>query len=234
MGKKLNNEKLLLEDSFGEKIVSFWQNFRIEIILIFISFVIIFISLAIFIYTSNQEEKVSFEEDQKKQINAQLPITNKIYIDVSGAVEKPDVYEVSLGARLKDVLVLANGLSADADRDFFARNFNLARILIDQEKVYIPSKWEVAQGLFQESVFVVNQIQPRLKNEEMLRQEIATDKININTASLEELDSLPAVGKVTAQKIIDNRPYNSVDELLTKKIVKKSVYEKIKDLVVVN
>lgn len=236
MQKKSNDNKKIffLEDSIREKIVSFWQNFRAEIILIFISLVIVLISLVIFIQANNQSEEISFKEDYQNQITNFQSQNSKIYIDLSGAVEKPDVYEVTPGARLKDVLVLANGLSAEADREFFARNFNLARILVDQEKIYVPSRWEVAQGLFQERVFVVDQIQPRVNNEETSRRNLSGDKININTASPQELDSLPGIGKVTAQKIIDNRPYNSVEELLTKKVVRKSVYQKIKDLIIAN
>ena len=48
---------------------------------------------------------------------------------------------------------------------------------------------------------------------------------------MDQLDTLPGVGKVTAGKIIQNRPYASIDDLLNKKIVGKSVFEKIKDLV---
>jgi competence protein ComEA len=226
------------EERLREKISSFWQSFRAEIILISISLVIIVISLAIFIKINNQseEEQISFEEISNSQTsNFKLPTSSKIYIDLSGAVENPDVYEVTPGARLKDVLVLGNGLSAEADRQFFARNFNLARILTDQEKIYIPSAQEVRQGFFTESSFVVDQIQPRVNNNvETTRRVVSTDKININTASDEALDTLPGVGKVTAQKIIDNRQYNSVEELLTRKVVNKSVYEKIKDFIAVN
>ena len=59
------------------------------------------------------------------------------------------------------------------------------------------------------------------------------DKINLNTASLSELDSLWGVGEVRAGEIVKNRPYAKVEELLTKKIVTKSVFEKIKDQIVV-
>lgn len=51
--------------------------------------------------------------------------------------------------------------------------------------------------------------------------------ININPASLTDLDSLPGVGQVTAQKIIDERPYQDLSDLYTKKIVSKSTFDKI-------
>lgn len=58
-----------------------------------------------------------------------------------------------------------------------------------------------------------------------------TEKISINQASIEELDALPGIGPVTGQKIINNRPYQNFEELLTKKVVNKSTFEKIKDLI---
>ena len=58
-----------------------------------------------------------------------------------------------------------------------------------------------------------------------------TDLININNASESELDSLPGIGKVTAQKIISGRPYQTIKELKTRKIVGNSTFEKIKNLI---
>lgn len=219
-----------LEDSLKDKISSFYQSFRAEIILIFISFFILVVSLVVFVSVEGEKSKILFEEKLDAQITtppvgpasfgAGGPITEKIYIDLAGAVEEPDVYQVTSGARLKDVLVLANGLSAEADRIFFARNFNLARILQDQEKIYIPSKEEVEKEIVKSASAVKGE-----------STQNTSSKININTASEAELDTLPSIGEITAQKIIENRPYNSVEELLEKKAVNKGQWEKIKELV---
>ena len=53
--------------------------------------------------------------------------------------------------------------------------------------------------------------------------------VDINTATLLELDKLPGIGPVYGQSIIDNRPYSNIEELLSKGALKQSVYEKIKD-----
>ncbi|MBV9750305.1 MAG: helix-hairpin-helix domain-containing protein [Acetobacteraceae bacterium] len=57
--------------------------------------------------------------------------------------------------------------------------------------------------------------------------------VNINTASPAELDALPQIGKARLKKIIDNRPYRSTDELLTKRVVSQRVYDMIKDRITV-
>ncbi|EKD47123.1 MAG: helix-hairpin-helix DNA-binding motif-containing protein, partial [uncultured bacterium] len=62
---------------------------------------------------------------------------------------------------------------------------------------------------------------------------VDTKLININAASQSELETLWGIGPVTAQNIIEQRPYSSVEELLSKKIIKQNVYDKIKDQIAV-
>jgi competence protein ComEA len=57
-------------------------------------------------------------------------------------------------------------------------------------------------------------------------------KIDINSASKDELEKLPGIGPATSQKVIDGRPYRGKNDLVTKKIVSKSEYEKIKDQII--
>jgi len=156
-------------------------------------------------------------------------------IDIAGAVNKPGVYEVTVGARLKDAINLAEGITTEAEINFFNRNFNLARYVTDQEKIYIPSLFEINNGLFVEASRTLDYINPAPTSHRSGENLVgATTKTNINFASIDELDKLPGIGKITADKIIQNRPYKSIEELLTKKIVNKNVWEKIKNLVIVN
>lgn len=170
----------------------------------------------------NKEEKDIIIEKQNKTFSK-----NKIYVDISGSVNKPGLYQLPEGSRIKDALDKAQGLSENADKNFFYRNFNLARILNDQEKIYIPSIWEIQSGLFIENPYQLNFISSNNQKNQNTTEEL----ININEATIEELDSLPGIGKITAQKIIDNRPYEKIEDLLNKKIINKSTYEKIKDLI---
>lgn len=140
-------------------------------------------------------------------------IQTNIYVDVGGAVEKPGVYQLQSSSRVNEALVIAGGLGEEADREWVERNLNLAAKVTDGQKIYIPSRGESNS----------NKDSPSFNKGESF--------VNINTASIAELDTLWGVGEATAKKIIDSRPYGSVEELLTKKAVKNNVYEAIKDSV---
>lgn len=130
-----------------------------------------------------------------------------IFVDVQGAILNPGIYELHFSSRVHDLLIAAGGLSGEADRDWVAKNLNQAAKLKDGEKYYIPYQEEAVKG----------------------DQASAVGKININSASLSELDSLPGIGQARSQKIVDNRPYSRIEELLERKIISSSVFEEIKE-----
>jgi competence protein ComEA len=221
----------LFEDTIKERFDSFIaiaNNFRSELILIAFSVVLIIASISIFIRADQKKvEKSAIEiESQDERVLGQETAKKTIFVDISGAVQKPDVYELPENSRLRDGLVAAGGLSEDANRDYFALNYNLARLLQDGEKIYVPKMGDktIASGANQASGGVIPGQTSQVST--------SGNQININTASTSELDKLPGVGPVTADKIIDGRPYASIDELLTKKAVTKSVFEKIKNSIV--
>lgn len=202
------------EDPFSALIKKFWA----ELVLIGFSVLIVIVALLVFVSAQQTErEKINFSSQSSSASNSAKIAPAKIFVDIAGAVVKPDLYEVSAGARLKDILVLAQGLSAEADRDFFAKTFNLSKILTDQEKIFIPSSAEIKKGQ------VVGAVAPAIND----------NKINLNKASISELEDLPGIGTKTAQKIIDNRPYVNIDDFVNKKIINKSVFEKTKDKIAV-
>jgi len=144
--------------------------------------------------------------DDSRKINENI---KAVIIDVQGAVDNPGVYSLSDGQRIQDLIAKAGGLSPDANKNWVAKNLNLASKLKDGVKIYVPFEGEEHTSIM------------GIKSTKSL--------ININSASISDLDSLTGVGLTTASKIIDNRPYSSVEELLERKIVGKSVFEKIKD-----
>lgn len=154
----------------------------------------------------------------------------KIFVDIGGCVIAPGVYEASPGARINDLINMAKGLSDNCDRDFFNRNFNLARMVADQEKIYVPTLWETGNGIFLEKERLLEYLEP-VEDLGSTEASSNSDLININQATLEEIETLPGVGKVIGQKIIDNRPYVTIEDLLTNKVVNQGVYEKIKMLI---
>src|SRR3989339_1644005 len=96
---------------------------------------------------TSQNDTVSINNSQPTTEN-QSPTT--LSVEVSGAVVEQDVYEVSPGTRLKDMIDLAGGLSDEADKRYVARNYNLAKYVGDQEKIYIPYIWDIVNGTFVE------------------------------------------------------------------------------------
>lgn len=215
----------------SETISKLWQDRKYDLVLLGIAVLIPFFSVGFYLVSSAgdvQSEEIIFE-DSTEPTEKTADITSKVlYVDISGAVSEPDLYELPSGSRLKDVVKKAGGLSLNADISFFQRNFNLARILQDQDKIYIPTVDEVYNGLFENKVPELKQAEvPILENQDDQSGEL---KVNVNTASIEELDALPGVGQVTAEKIVDNRPYASLDDLITKKALGAATFEKVKEL----
>lgn len=148
-----------------------------------------------------------------------------IILDVEGAVMNPGVYELKKNARLQDALIAAGGLSDKADREKVAKGLNLASKVVDGGKIYIPFVGESSSVAIGGSTSLA-------QAGDSTDQSVMGDQtglININSATEQQLDSLPGVGIVTAGKIINNRPYARIEDLLSKKAVGQSVFGKIKD-----
>lgn len=211
-----------------EEITKTLKKYLVEIIVL--STAVLTTIIAFVVYMKNNQEVNFGSENIPIIYNEVSQKPTKIYVEVSGSVNKPDLYEASDGVRLKELIEKAGGLSKNADTNFFARNFNLARIPSDQEKIYIPSVWEVSNGYFTESLLTVYGQKALEENTENLDKNML---ININSSSVEELDTLPGIGKVTADKIIKNRPFKALQDLIEQKVVNKSVYENIKELITI-
>jgi DNA uptake protein ComE-like DNA-binding protein len=139
-----------------------------------------------------------------------------ISVDVEGAVLHAGVVTLPVNSRVEDALIESGGLSDKADRDFIAKHMNLAAKLVDGGKIYIPRIGES----------ILDGAQTATNGEPVV--------IDINAASADVLDGLPGIGPTTAEKIITNRPYTDVKDLLTKKIIGQKVFDQIKDKLMLN
>ena len=140
------------------------------------------------------------------------PAPLRVY--VSGAVQRPDVYELPPGSIVKDALLVAGGASKEADLD----RINLAATLADGQQIYVPHQGE--QDL---------PVQPPAA------ESAGGTRININTASAEALETLPGIGPTLAQRIVAyrqaNGPFAAVQDIMAVSGIGPAVFAQIGDLI---
>ncbi len=154
----------------------------------------------------------------EENVDAELDITqeivhNDIVVYICGSVTKEGVYSLQEGARVYEALELAGGMTQEAQQG----HINLARVLVDGESIYFPTQDEVKTiGLTWSE-----QTQPE------------DARININTASEEELTQLPGIGLAKAKAIIAYRKNNSmfkkIEDIMEVPGIKKNTFENIKE-----
>lgn len=179
------------------------DKFKLPIGLILVGIVLI----AGGIFASGVNKSASKQYPKESLIENQKMIS----VDVSGAVNEPGVYQHQEGSRIEEAIFAAGGLSGTANKEYVSKYLNMAQKLTDGTKIYVPFEGE--QGPAVAGAASVN------------------TKININTGTQAELEALPDIGSVTASKIISDRPYQTIEDLLNKKIVSKTVFDRIKDQV---
>ena len=147
-----------------------------------------------------------------------------IIVDVRGAVNKPGVYPLPLGSRVQDALTLAGDVTSSAD----TRLLNLARRINDGEQIYVPLIGEATPTVVATPGKGVQLNAPT---------KIPSGKINLNTATLAELDTLPGIGPAIAQRILDYRAQNgdfkTIDDLKKVRGIGDALFNQIKDLIAV-
>lgn len=172
--------------------------------------------IGLLVGNNSASDEIVFEANSEKKDSDEA---RSIFVDVEGAVMRPGLYKLPQNSRIQDSLAAAGGLAVSADRKYVAKNLNLATKLSDGAKIYIPF---LGEAVSDSSV---------LNSSSQVG--IAGNLININTSSQTQLEALPGIGPVTAQKIIAGRPYGLVDELLNKKIVGSKVFHQIKDKITI-
>ena len=137
-----------------------------------------------------------------------------VIVHMAGAVAAPGLYELPSGARVQDAVVAAGGALPEADLD----SINLARPLRDGEQILVP-------GAASEVASAVATLAPG-------------ERLDLNVATMDQLDLLPGVGEAYSRRIVDSRvidgPYVAVDDLLTRRVIPAATFEQIRDLVTVS
>ncbi len=150
------------------------------------------------------------------------PTPPPIVVYLCGAVAYPGVYALPAGARVVDALQAAGGADEGADLS----QVNLARRLRDEEQIYIPCQGEPTRAV---PVAVLPPAQASATPQ--------PGKVNINTAGLAELDTLPGIGPGYAQRIVDYReshgPFRTTEEIQNVPGIGPATYARIKDLITV-
>lgn len=174
-----------------------------------------------------EESKGEPEGEAEKEI---LEEPACIWVDVSGAVARPGVYELPENARVFEAIEAAGGFLEQAD----AQWMNQAATLTDGEKIQVYTKEETeafkAQGMTSEEASA--------RQESAAPKEETKGKVNLNTATLEGLQEIPGIGEVRAQAILEYRQqaggFKSVEEIQEVPGIKGKTYEKIADYICVD
>jgi competence protein ComEA len=157
------------------------------------------------------------------------PTPGVVRVYVSGAVITSDVYFLPKGSIIKDAIIAAGGFTADADRE----RINQALELQDQQQIHVPRQGEqnplpVVQGGSSGGNEPANSAAP---------PDAPGGQVNLNTATVEQLDGLPGIGPALAQRIIDYRQkvggFKRVEEITEVSGIGEAIFAKIKDLITV-
>jgi competence protein ComEA len=136
----------------------------------------------------------------------------ELVIDVEGGVRSPGIHRLPAGSRVADALAAAGGYAESADLAAAAQSLNLASALVDGQQILVPVLGEPAAG------------------------DGGGGLLNLNRATQAELEELPGIGPVTAEKIIAARseqPFSTLEELVSREVLTTRQLEEITALVTV-
>lgn len=168
-----------------------------------------------------EDEEIPEEEDKNEEVKNE---PEYIMVHISGQVFKSGLIELKNGSRVIDAVNKAGGLKDEADLD----RVNLAKKLIDEEKIYIPKIGE--ENDMVEDINSSNEgTQENSQN--------GNDKIDINKATKEELMGLPGIGEVLAGRIVEYRESNkfkTIEDIKNVSGIGDKKFESIENMIIVN
>lgn len=210
---------------------------------LFFILIIILILVGIYVYNIRFNDKVEDNIETENINNAGLVDNfldtnedknekeNSIIVHITGAVKKSGIVKLNQGARIYDAIEMAEGSLENAD----LAKVNLAYILEDAQKIYIPYIGEESENTEEQEYITSN-----FGNNSSIIQNTnkgESGKVNINTANQTELETLPGIGTATAEKIIDyrnkNGRFNTIEDIQNVKGIGEAKYENIKESICV-
>ena len=156
-----------------------------------------------------------------QEVEDKTTVSTVIYVDVKGEVHHPGVYQMKAENRVKDLIEAAGGFTPLADD----QKLNLAQLLEDQMVIVVPKKGEEVNSELAQA--------PTSQKKEVGKE----GKVNINTATVEELKTLKGIGEKKAEAIIEYRKKNgsfkNKEELMKVRGIGKKLYESFQERVIV-
>ena len=193
-----------------------------------ISVVVTLSVVGILVYCSLNNEVSAMEITQEEQKCECEEVSEEVLVDIKGAVKKPGVYKLNKNSIVNDVIVLAGGLKSGASTD----DINLSKAIYNEMVIYISTKSELKEKQNNTSNI------PSSTNETKVDNIcVNPNKVNINSATVDELTTLNGIGEAKAIKIIDYRNTNglfkSIEDIKNVSGIGETFYEKIKDNITV-
>ena len=201
-------------------------------IIILCTIIVVLGGIIFILYKNNSSSKEEIVDifKEPEEIKQEESNIRKVIVDIKGMINNPGVYEVDSNLRVNDVIELAGGLKEGADTS----NINLAKLVSDEMTIIIYSTEEVLEK-FKQEVCICNC--PYIQNDACINSNNDSNLININTAGIEELTTLPGIGDVKAEAIIKYRSevgkFKTKEELLNVEGIGEALFEKIKDNITV-
>jgi competence protein ComEA len=179
-------------------------------------------------FYSETEEKENEEKTEEKE---EITEIKTIVVHIMGEVENEGIVEINEGSRVSDAINAAGGLKETAD----ISNINLAFVLEDGMKIIIPSKEDKTVNINSNTENIITGGGENIISGSSSKKE--NSLININTATQEELETLPGIGSAIALRIItyreENGKFSSIEDIKKVSGIGDSKFSNIKDLICV-
>lgn len=176
--------------------------------------------------TLEVEENLEIQEHEEKEESYS---DDFILVHVSGAVNNEQIVELKVGSRVSDAIEKAGGLKEEA----YTEEINLAYKLEDGMKIHIPTKQEKQQSTNTQVIITSSGVVEKEEQKEETKQK----KVNINTATQSELETLSGIGSSTANKIITYRKekgtFKKIEDIKNVSGIGEAKFNKIKDYITV-